>query len=112
MPKNPLLNIFDIGGDVIKDNEVYKLKDNTILNNLVVSSTDMKPHQSTNGHTHSGQEEVYFFVNGTGIMYLNDVPRDVGPNDVVLIEDGVHHRVESNEDGLYFVCVFDGNRSH
>ena len=106
------LNIFDIGGEVIKDNEVYKLKDNTSLNNLVVSSTDMKPLQSTNGHTHPGQEEVYYFVKGNGIMYLNDVPRDVGPGDVVLIEDGVHHRVESKEEGLYFVCVFDGNRSH
>ena len=106
------LNIFDIGGEVIKDNEVYKLKDNTSLNNLVVSSTDMKPRQSTNGHTHPGQEEVYYFVKGNGIMYLNDVPRDVGPGDVVLIEDGVYHRVESKEEGLYFVCVFDGNRSH
>lgn len=46
------LNIFDIGGEVIKDNEVYKLKDNTTLNNLVVSSTEMKPHQTTNGHKH------------------------------------------------------------
>ena len=106
------LNIFDIGGEVIKDNEVYKLKDNTSLNNLVVSSTDMKPNQSTNGHTHPGQEEVYMFVRGTGIMYLNNAPRDVGPGDVVLIQDGVHHRVESNEEGLYFVCVFDGNRSN
>ena len=50
------LNIRDIGGEVIKDNEVYKLKDNTSLNNLVVSSTDLKPYQSTNGHTHPGQE--------------------------------------------------------
>ena len=107
-----LLNIFDIGGDVIKDNEVYKLKDNTTLNNLVVSSTDMKPHQSTNGHTHAGQEEVYIFVQGSGTMYLDNVPGDVKRGDVVLIEDCVHHRVESNEEGLYFVCVFDGNRNH
>ena len=66
-----MLNIFDIGGEVIKDNEVYKLKDNTTLNNLVVSSTDMKPHQSTNGHTHPGQEEVYYFVKGNGIMSVS-----------------------------------------
>jgi mannose-6-phosphate isomerase-like protein (cupin superfamily) len=107
-----MLNIFDIGGDIIKDNEVYKLKDNTTLNNLVLSSTDMKPYQSTTGHAHPGKEEVYYFVKGTGTMYLNDVPRDVGPGDVVLIVDGIHHRVESNEEGLYFVCVFDGNRRH
>ena len=107
---NSIINIFDVGGEVVKDNEVYKLKDNTTLNNLVLSSTEMKPRQSTNGHEHAGQEEVYYFVKGTGIMYLNSVARDVGPGDVVLIEDGVHHRVESNEEGLYFVCVFDGKR--
>jgi mannose-6-phosphate isomerase-like protein (cupin superfamily) len=45
-------------------------------------------------------------------MYLDNVPGDVKRGDVVLIEDGVHHRVESNEEGLYFVCVFDGNRNH
>ena len=107
-----LLNIFDVGGEIIKDNEVYTLKDNTTLNNLVISSTDMKPHKSTNGHEHPGQEEVYYFIKGSGIMYLNKVGRNVGPGDIVLIEDGVHHRVESNEEGLYFVCVFDGSRSH
>ena len=106
------LKINDIGGVVVKDNETYKLKDNTLLNNLVVSSTDLKPYQSTNGHTHPGQEEVYYFVKGAGTMYLNDVPRDVEAGDVVLIEDGVHHRVDCGPEGLYFVCVFDGKRNH
>ena len=33
--------------------------------------------------------------------------------DIVLIEDDVHHRVFNNsESELYFVCVFDGKRSH
>lgn len=106
------LKIDDIGGVVVKDNKTYKLKDNTLLNNLVVSSTDLKPYQSTNGHTHSGQEEVYYFVRGAGTMYLNDVARFVQAGDVVLIEDGVHHKVDCGPEGLYFVCVFDGKRSH
>lgn len=108
----PLVNIKDICGKVIKDNETYTLKDNTLLKNLVVSSTDLKPGKSTNGHSHPGQEEVYFFVKGSGTMYLNDVPRYVQAGDVVLIEDGVHHRVSTGPEGLYFVCVFDGKRSH
>ena len=108
-----LCNIMDVGGEVVKDNETYILKDNTSLKNLVVSSTDLKPYKSTNGHSHPGQEEVYYFVNGTGMMYLNNVPRKVGPGDVVLIEDGVHHKVVNDTpDSLYFVCVFDGKRSH
>ena len=106
------MKINDIDGEIVKDNETYLLKDNTDLSNLVVSTTTLHPGKSTRGHKHPGQEEVYYFVKGTGTMYIDTVGRDVGPGDVVLIEDGVHHRVESNEEGLYFVCVFDGNRSH
>ena len=112
MAPKELYKIEDIGGELVKDNETYTLKDNTLLNNLVVSSTNLKPYKSTNGHTHPGQEEVYYFVKGAGTMYLDDVPRFVEAGDVVLIEDGVHHRVSCGPEGLYFVCVFDGKRSH
>ena len=108
-----LCNIMDVGGEVVKDNETYVLKDNTSLKNLVLSSTELKSHKSTNGHSHAGQEEVYYFVKGTGMMYLNNVGRNVGPGDIVLIEAGLHHKVVNDTlDSLYFVCVFDGKRSH
>ena len=32
--------------------------------------------------------------------------------DTVLIEDGVFHKVHAGPKGCYFVCVFDGKRSH
>ena len=104
--------ITDIGGEVVKDNETYLLKDNKTLNNLVLSSTDLKPNMSTRGHKHEGQEEVYYFVKGNGTMELDDKTIDVGPRDVVLIEDGVFHRVHAGPVGCYFVCVFDGKRNH
>ena len=107
-----LVKINEIGGKLIKDNDTYTLKDNTHLNNLVVSSTNLKPYQSTNGHTHPGQEEVYYFVKGAGTMFLDNVPKFVEAGDVVLVEDGVHHKVSCGPEGLYFVCVFDGKRSH
>ena len=66
------LNVRDIGGEVVKDNETYVLKDNKTLNNLVLSSTELKPGQQTRGHTHPGQEEVYYFIAGNGIMEIND----------------------------------------
>jgi len=108
------VNIDNIGGEVVKEDDRYIVKDNTVLNNLVVSSTELRPYKSTNGHKHVGQEEVYYFVKGTGTMYLDDMPQPVQEGDVVLIEDGVHHKVEAGPGlkGLYFVCVFDGNRNH
>jgi len=106
------VNINDIGGDIIKDNETYLLKDNKLLKNLVLSSTDLKPNMSTRGHKHEGQEEVYFFIKGSGMMEINDNKFFVDEGDVVLIEDGMFHRVHAEEKGCYFVCVFDGKRNH
>lgn len=110
-------NILDIGGDIVKDNETYLLKDNKTLKNLVVSSTNLNGMHSTRGHAHVGQEEVYYFVSGSGTMELIDLNgkktvHKVEPGTVVLIEDGHFHRVHAGEQGCYFVCVFDGRRNH
>lgn len=109
-------NQFDIGGEVVKDNETYLLKDNKTLNNLVLSSTTLYRGHSTRGHRHAGQEEVYFFVQGHGTMIVGeeDSPAfGVAPGDIVLIPDGAFHRVINDGDtNLIFNCVFDGKRTH
>ena len=106
-------NINDVGGKVIKDNDQYILKDNAFGNNLVLSSTLLRANQSTNGHTHKGQEEVYFFVKGQGEMEIDSNRFEVNEGDVICIQDGEFHRVFNTGDfGLYFVCVFDGGRNH
>ena len=106
------LAIDDIGGEVVKEDDRYVVKDNKLLNNLVVSSTKLKAKKSTSGHSHAGQEEVYYFVKGSGKMELDDKTISVKVGDVVLIEDGVFHRVHAGPYGCYFVCVFDGRRTH
>jgi mannose-6-phosphate isomerase-like protein (cupin superfamily) len=107
------VDIFDIGGEVIKDDERYLLRDNKTLKNLILSSTELKPFKETRGHSHAGQEEVYFFVGGTGKMIVDDQEFDVQSDDVVFIPDGAFHKViNTGEAPLYFVCVFDGKRNH
>tara|TARA_Y100000590_G_scaffold444083_1_gene574410 strand:- start:29672 stop:30004 length:333 start_codon:yes stop_codon:yes gene_type:complete len=108
---NTLININDIGGVITKEDDRYIVKDNTLLKNLVVSSTNLNPMKSTSGHDHQGQEEVYFFVSGSGQMELDEKKIDVKAGDTVLIEDGVFHRVHAGPEGCYFVCVFDGKRT-
>jgi oxalate decarboxylase/phosphoglucose isomerase-like protein (cupin superfamily) len=106
-------NINDIGGEVVKDNETYLLKDNKTLNNLVLSSTQLYKGQSTRGHSHAGQEEVYFFVHGTGVMIVDDEKFRINSGDIILIPDGAFHRViNDGETDLLFNCVFDGKRNH
>jgi len=106
------LSISDIGGEVVKEDDRYKVIDNKTLNNLVVSSTQLYAGKSTSGHSHKGQEEVYYFVHGSGKMELDEESISVRAGDVVLIEDGVFHRVHAGHHGCYFVCVFDGTRNH
>jgi len=111
------LNIMDIGGEVVKEDDRYKVIDNKTLNNLVVSSTDLYAGKSTSGHAHAGQEEVYNIVKGSGKMELIDLngkhhDQPVKAGDVILIPDGWFHRVHAGPRGCYFVCVFDGRRTH
>jgi oxalate decarboxylase/phosphoglucose isomerase-like protein (cupin superfamily) len=111
-----VVNVHDIGGQVIKDNETYLLKDNASLKYLIVSSTKLYRGQQTNGHRHVGQEEVYFFVQGFGRMIVGDEDSKsfpVGPGSVVLIQDGQYHRVINDGDiNMIFNCVFQGQRNH
>ena len=110
---NIRLTDFDIGGEVIKDNETYRLIDNRTLNNLVLSQTQLHPNQWTRGHSHAGQEEVYFFVRGTGVMEVGDQRFEVYSGCVILIPDGAFHRVHNTgSQDLIFNCVFDGKRNH
>ncbi len=101
-------------GKFVKDNETYKVIDITTLNGLIVSKTVLHPKKETGGHKHAGQEEVYQFVHGNGTMQVDKQYFGVKSGDVVLIEDGVFHKVfnTSSHEDLVFVCVFDGKRSH
>ena len=91
------MTIDDIGGVIVKNDDRYIVKDNTHLNNLVVSSTELNPGRKTSGHSHAGQEEVYHFVKGSGMM---------------KIDEQFHQVINDSKGILYFVCVFDGGRKH
>ena len=104
------VSMIDIGGEVVKEDERYIVKDNKLLKNLCLSSTKLNPNMSTSGHEHKGQEEVYIFLEGWGTMELGEKTINVQKGDVVLIQDGVYHRVHANESGCEFMCIFDGQR--
>ena len=101
---------WDVGGRVVKMDDRYIVKDNAELKNLVLSSTRLYAEQSTGGHSHDGQEEVYFFVEGSGTMEVDEDKFEVAQGDIVTIPDGSYHRVHAGKLGCYFVCVFDGDR--
>jgi mannose-6-phosphate isomerase-like protein (cupin superfamily) len=103
----------NIGGDVVRANAVYTVRDNKTLNNLILSQTILHVAQETTGHHHAGQEEVYFFVHGKGNMIVGNNKFEVVGGDIVLIPDGQFHKVfNTGESDLVFNCVFDGKRNH
>jgi mannose-6-phosphate isomerase-like protein (cupin superfamily) len=107
------LNTTDIGGKVIKANGVYTVVDNTELQRLVLSQTVLHVAQETTGHHHTGQEEVYFFMYGNGRMIVGSQEFEVTGGDIVLIPDGLFHKVfNTGISDLVFNCVFEGKRSH
>lgn len=104
---------FLIGGEVVKQDERYVVRDNYELEKLVLGSTVLHSGHSTTGHSHPGVEEVYFFIRGIGQMQIDDDNVLVQPGDIILVPDGAFHRVTNNGyTDLYFVCVFNGKRTH
>lgn len=105
------LNTNNIGGKVVKANAVYTVRDNTDLKQLVLSQTILHVGQQTTGHYHEGQEEIYFFMYGTGKMIVGQEEFNVQAGDIVLIPDGLFHKVfNTGESDFVFNCVFNGNR--
>ena len=94
------------GGEVVKADERYTVKDHTYLKNLTVSHTCLNPDRSTNGHKHEGLEEVYVFTVGHGTMFIDAEPISVGAGDVVSVPAGAFHKVSAGSSGIQFIAIF------
>lgn len=80
------------------------------------SETMLKPDQSTRGHSHEGQDELYFFTSGTGYMQVGGERNDtreatiyaIKPGAWVHVPMGLFHRVfnPSRDSGMIFYAVF------
>lgn len=98
-----------IEGEVIKNDETYIIEDNNYLQNLTLSRTTLKPGQSTKGHFHENQEEVYIFTDGEAHMIIDKEIHHAFPGDTFLISKGQFHRVanKSVDETCSFTCIFE-----
>ena len=99
---------FEKTGKIVKQNDVYTVIDVSKLKHLNVSLTILHSGKETNGHSHGGAEEVYNFEEGEGKMKLDEEEFHVKKGDIVIIRDGVFHKVfNTGKVDLKFVCVFE-----
>ncbi len=94
---------------LIRDNELYKVYDLSSLNHLTLSLTELYPQKATTGHFHSDADEVYFFIDGEGIMEIGEKKFSAKGGDVVLVPAGDFHKVYNNngEKTFSFWTVFE-----
>ncbi len=62
--------------------------------------------EATTRHHHRESEEIYYLLEGTGVMELDDERRRVGPGDAVLIPPGAWHRITADAGGpIRMLCA-------
>jgi len=68
---------------------------------------------ATQWHYHRASEEIYFILEGRGIMELDGDKREIGPGDAVLIPANLWHQITADEKGsLRFLCCCAPPYSH
>ncbi len=73
--------------------------------NQSLAEATLEPGASTVRHRHRLCEEIYFLLEGTGVMEIDGDERAVGPGDAILIPPGARHTITANAGArLRFLC--------
>mgnify|MGYP002147010938 CR=1 FL=1 len=68
-----------------------------------LAEATLPPGGRTERHYHKQSEELYFLLEGTGLMEIDGVERVVAAGDAILIPPGAWHRIRAVE-ALQFLC--------
>jgi mannose-6-phosphate isomerase-like protein (cupin superfamily) len=78
---------------------------NSCIQKQSLAEARLEPGARTAAHFHHATEEIYYILEGTGEMRINEESRSVGPGDAIAIPPGmVHTIVNSGEVALRFLC--------
>lgn len=58
---------------------------------------------ATERHYHKISEELYYLLEGRGVMEIDGEEQEVGPGDAILIPAGAWHQIRARE-ALSFLC--------
>ncbi len=77
---------------------------NAPVANQSLAEASLPGKTATERHWHGNSEEIYFIVDGTGVMEIDGATQNVGPGDAILIPPGAWHQITASEGGLRFLC--------
>jgi mannose-6-phosphate isomerase-like protein (cupin superfamily) len=86
---------------------------NSSLKNQSVAEAILKPGLVTKGHYHKSSEEIYYILNGKGLMYIEHNESEISIGDTIVIPPGKTHKVRNTGDeDLVFLCCCSPPYSH
>ncbi|MCD6098259.1 cupin domain-containing protein [bacterium] len=71
---------------------------NSLLERVSVNEVTLPPGVSSEEHYHIGCEEVYFILDGEGVVHLGGESFSVSRGDAVFIPPELSHRIENPTD--------------
>ena len=78
---------------------------NSCIRNQSLAEARLPTGGSTTGHHHVKTEEIYYILEGSGLMEVDDETRQVGVGDAIAIPPGSYHQVTNTGPGvLKFLC--------
>ena len=89
-------------GSEIRELLAYR---NSSIRKQSLAEARLEPTKSTTPHFHPQTEEIYYILEGQGLMQIDAETRAVGPHDAIAIPPGKRHQI-TNIGGclLRFLC--------
>ena len=78
---------------------------NSCIRNQTLAEARLPERAQTTPHRHMKTEEIYYVLEGTGLMQIEEERRDVGPGDAIAIPPGALHTITNTGScTLKFLC--------
>jgi mannose-6-phosphate isomerase-like protein (cupin superfamily) len=84
--------------------ELLGLPTSDLVRNQSLAEATLAAGQATERHYHRESEEIYFLLEGGGLMEVDGETREVGPGDAVLIPPGAWHTLRAGPGGTRLLC--------
>lgn len=101
-------NLNDVPAFITEDgSEIRELlaHRNSCIRKQSLAEARLAPGKCTTPHFHPQTEEIYYILEGQGLMQIGGETRMVGPNDAIAIPPGQRHQITNAGGGiLRFLC--------